>query len=204
MGTGGPREGGAAEHGLDERLVDAAERLIDERGYEGLSAAEAAAGVELAGGPPSEWDLFVAVIRRDEDRFTAMTADAVARAETAGERLVALIERCVIEHDWTYWIELWSLARRDGRARDLRETLDTAFRGEIKKLVEAGRDSGEFLVADTDGAATAIATLIDALAVEATLGDTTVSPNFMLGACTSAAGRLVGAELQLRRRRGDG
>ena len=48
--------------------------------------------------------------------------------------------------------------------------------------------------------ALSISTLIDALAVEATLGDDTVSPNFMLGASASVAGRLLGAELKLRER----
>src|SRR5687768_3599118 len=99
MSTGGTRKGGAVEHGVDE-LLDAAERMIEELGYEGLSAPEAArrAGVELDGDPPSEWELFAAVIRRDEDRFNAMVADAVAEAETAGERLVALIEACVVDY----------------------------------------------------------------------------------------------------------
>lgn len=196
------RRGGVPEHELDERLLDAAEALIRARGYERLSPAEAAskAGLELEGEPPSEWDLFAGVMERDEARFNAIVDAALAEAEAPGTRLLALIEACVVEYDWSYWIELWSLALRDERAKQLREKLDAEFRTQIAELIEEGRAAGEFDVADAESAAIAIATLIDALAVEATLGDDTVSPNFMLGACASVAGRLVGAELKLRGR----
>jgi hypothetical protein len=86
----------------------------------------------------------------------------------------------------------------------LRDELDGAFRSQLAEVVEAGRASGEFDAADAELAAVAIATLIDALAVEATLGDDTVSPNYMLGACASVAGRILGTELRLRDRSDNG
>ena len=62
-----------------------------------------------------------------------------------------------------------------------------------------GGTTGEFdSNVDPKSAALAIATLIDALAVEVTLGDDTVSPNYMLGATASVASRLLGADLKLR------
>jgi len=194
--------GGGSHQPFDQRLLNAAARLIREEGYEGLAPATAAerAGVTLEGDPPGQWDLFDAVVRGDEDRFNALVASALAASETHGERLLAVIETCVLDYDWTYWIELWSLALRDDRARALRAELDGAFRSQLAQVVEAGRASGEFDAADAELAAVAIATLIDALAVEATLGDDTVSPNYMLGACASVAGRILGTELRLRDR----
>lgn len=191
---------------LDTRLLDAAEELIVEGGYEGLVPAEAArvAGIDASDGLPTEWELFAAVLRRDEDRFNAMVDAALAEAGSASQRLLSLIEVCVIDHDWSFWIELWSLALRDERARDLRRPLDDAFRERIAAVIADGRASQEFDVADPSSAADAIATLIDALAVEATLGDDTVSPNFMLGACASVAGQLVGVKLTLPSRTDDG
>ena len=192
MGDGSQRE-------IAPKLLDAAERLIIEEGYEALSADAAAsrAGVRTVDTLPTQWELFTAVVLRDEERFNAKVDQAVAKAPDPSAQLVAVIETCVIEHDWTLWIELWSLARREDAAGQLRRRLDQVFRERIARLVEAGLEAGVFEVADAQATGTAIATLIDALAVEATLGDDTVSPNFMLGATTDAAGRLVGAKLKL-------
>jgi AcrR family transcriptional regulator len=192
--------GVGSEHQLEDALLDAAARVLLEVGYDGLTpeAVAAEAGLPASQGMPDRLELFAAVIRRDEDRFTAVMETAVAGAPDAGSQLVAVIETCVIDHDWSLWIELWSIARRDPKAAEVRAQLDEAFRDRIARLIEAGQSSGEFAVDDARPAALAIASLIDALAVEATLGDDTVSPNFMLGASASVAGRLVGAELKLR------
>ncbi len=190
---------------LDERLLDTAEQLIIKRGYEGLSPEDAAsgAGLDSAGEPPSQWDLFAAVMERDEARFNAIVDTALAETEGPGAQLLALIEACVVDYDWRYWIELWSQSLRDERALQLREKLEIDFRSRIAGVIVDGREAGEFKFEDADETAIAIGTLIDALAVEATLGDTTVSPNFMLGACATVAGRIVGAELKLRGRSDD-
>lgn len=190
---------------MNERLLDAAEALVQGRGFEGLESGEAArlAGLNDGAEVPSEWELFVGVLERDEVRFFALVDAAVAVGKTPGERLMALIEACVIDYDWGEWIELWSLALRDERARALRERLDAAFRARIKELIDEGQAAGAFDVADSAQVALTIATAIDALAVEATLGDATVSPNFMFGAVVMVAGRLVGAELRIPERRSD-
>jgi AcrR family transcriptional regulator len=190
---------------LDERLLDAAEQLIIERGYEGLSPADAARGAALdsAAELPSQWELFAGVMERDEARFNTVVDEALAETKGPGAQLLALIEACVVQYDWRFWIELWSQSLRDERARQLRDKLEIEFRTRIAGVIEDGRKAGEFSVDDADATAVAIGTLIDALAVEATLGDTTVSPNFMLGACATAAGSIVGTELKLRGRSDD-
>jgi hypothetical protein len=170
--------------------LEAAEGLLIEHGFEALSSVDGF----------SAWDLFEAVMRQDEARFNDMLGTVGAQIETAGGRLLALIEGCVVEYDWTLWIELWSLALRDERARKLRRELDKDFRDRISKLIRAGIEAGEFDVSDHDATTMAIATLIDALAVQATLRDTTVSPNYMFRACASLAGQLLGTELTLRGR----
>lgn len=183
--------------------MDAAKRLTVERGAEGWTLAEVAehAGMEteaVSDELASEWDVFEAVIRRDEVAFELLVAASVDRADAAGPRLLRLIEACVTEFDWTLWIELWSLALRDERARELRRELDENFRHAVAEVIERGCERGEFHVPDPNGTAIAIATLIDALAVQATLGDSTVSPNYMLDACAAVAGPLLGIKLSLR------
>ena len=89
----------------------------------------------------------VAVIRRDEERWEAAIREAPY--ENATDRVMHLLQACVPDYDWTFWIELWSLALRDERAAALREELDQNFRALIEELVHGGVESGEFAVEDT-------------------------------------------------------
>jgi hypothetical protein len=180
--------------GQDQRQLDEAERAVREGGFEALEPAN----------DSSEWELFEAIIGREEEQFNERIDALLAAADSPGEGLTRLIEKCVVEYDWTLWIELWSLALREESARELRKQLDRSFRERIARVVEAGRASGEFDVDDPEGATLAIATVIDTLAVDATLGDTTVSPNYMFRATVVAAGRMLGAELKLPERPSDG
>ena len=185
----------------DSALLDAAESQIRSEGADGWSLSDLAeqAGVRLdvvEAEFESEWDAFCRVMRRDEGRFEEVVEGS--ETDTASERILVLLEACVPDFDWTFWIELWSLALRDERARSLRAELDERFRGHLEEIIKDGVEAGEFTVADTRSVAITIATLIDALATQATLGDTTIRPNYMLDASVSVAGELLGADLKLR------
>ena len=173
--------------GQDERQLDEVEREVRGGGFESLEAADGS----------SAWELFEAVIRREEKQFNDRVDALLDGTPSPADGITRLIETCVADYDWTLWIEIWSLALRDARARRLREELDASFRERIARAVEDGKASGEFEVEDPASAVLAIAVLIDTLAVDATLGDTTVSPNYMFRAMIVAAGRLLGAELRL-------
>ena len=181
-------------------LLDAAEGLIRDEGADGWKLAELAerAGVgvaEVEAQLESEWHTFCLVVRRDEKRFEDVLSGSLPAGASA--KVLALFEACVPDFDWTYWIELWSLALRDERARELRAELDDRFRDLIEEMIREGVDSGEFSVPDTRAAAITIATLIDAMALQATLGDTTVRPNYMLDACVTVSATLLGASFKL-------
>lgn len=181
-------------------LIDAAEALIRADGADGWELAELAerAGVGLdtvKAEFESEWQAFCAVMRRDEEQFEGV-AFRPGNGEPS-ERMLALLEACVPDYDWTFWIELWSLALRDERASALRHELDERFRNVIEEIVRDGVESGEFSVPDTRRAAITISTLIDAMALQVTLGDTTIRPNYMLDACVTVCGTLLGAPLKV-------
>lgn len=183
-----------------QSILDVAESLIRADGADGWSLDDLAAraGVEpdaLRVDFSSEWEVFCQVIRRDERRFEAVVE--TNPGATAGESIMRLLEACVPDFDWTYWIELWSLSLRDERARALRVELDERFRDLVEEIVRRGIETGEFSVPDARVAAITIATLIDSMAVQATLGDTTVRPNYMLDACATVAGSLLGTTLHL-------
>lgn len=181
-------------------LLEAADELIHDEGADGWTLAELAeeAGLELDAVRAkfaTEWDVFTAAITRDERSFESVFENA--RGAPPSERIVAVFEATVPDFDWTYWIELWSLSLRDERANALRVELDQRFRGLIEEIVRDGVEAGEFEVSDPARVSLTIATLIDAMATNATLGDSTVRPNYMLDACVTVASELLGAELSL-------
>jgi AcrR family transcriptional regulator len=185
----------------DDSLLNAAEGLIREEGAEGWTLGDLAErakatpeAVQAAFG--SEWEAFCFVIRRDEKRFEQVTFEGRS-ADPASRRIVDVLEETVPDFDWSYWIELWPLALRDDRAKALCQELDERFRDRIEEIIRDGVASGEFDVADTRNVAITIATLIDSMATNATLGDTTVRPNYMLDACVTVAGALLGTELPM-------
>lgn len=181
-------------------LLDAAEELIRAEGADAWTLSELAkrAGVgldEVEAQFDSPWEAFCRVIRRDEMRYE----EAALRPDpgSPSARILALLEACVPEYDWTYWIELWSLAVRDERAVRLQIELDERFRDLIEEIVREGVEAGEFSVSDSRRTAITISALIDAMALQATLDDTTIRPNYMLDACVTVCGTLLGASLKL-------
>ena len=188
-------------------LLDAAEGLIRAAGADGWALPELAenAGVDL-GEVEAEfantWEVFCHVIRRDEAQYETVALRPSLASPSA--RMLALLEACVPDYDWTYWIELWSLALRDERAVRLQIELDERFRDLIEVIIRDGVEAGEFSVPDTRRAAVTISALIDAMALQATLGDTTIRPNYMLDACVTVCGTLLGAPLKLPQLAGSG
>ena len=55
------------------------------------------------------------MIRRDEEQLRDGRF-ARRRTRAPRERIMHLLKACVPDYDWTFWIELWSLALRDERA----------------------------------------------------------------------------------------
>lgn len=181
-------------------VLDAAENLIRSRGADGWSLADLAGESRVSEEDihaefDSEWDVFSRTIARDEERWETAIRETPHR--DASERIVHLLRACVPDYDWTFWIELWSMALREQPARELREELDQGFRAFVEELVQDGVDSGEFSVDDARSTAITIGTLIDAMALQATLGDTTVRPNYMFDACVTVTGVLLGVELSV-------
>lgn len=181
-------------------VLKAAHELIRERGVDGWSMADLADRSkqpveDLQAEFESEWEVFCLAIRRDEERWES--AIRKAPYKDAKERVMHLLEACVPDYDWTFWIELWSFALREERARQLQNELDQRFRALVEEIVQHGVDTGEFVVDDVRSTAVTIGTLIDAMALQATLGDTTVRPNYMFDACVSVSGVLLGTQFTM-------
>jgi AcrR family transcriptional regulator len=175
--------------------------VIIERGVAATRIADVA---ERAGTSPagvlywfrSKDDLLTEALTSAEQRFAHELGAKLAELGTATEKLLAVFEESVSGEEWPLWIELWSRALHDPAVREARQRLDDEWRGMIERIIREGTDRGEFKPASIDGAALALAGMIDGLAVQVTLRDWKVNPAHMFEVCVAAADRLLGSNLR--------
>ena len=188
------------DHIRKPQILAAAAEVIGERGLASTRIADVA---ERAGTSPpavlywfgSKDDLLTDALTFDEDRFYGAVTERLAGLERPRDRLRVLIEACAAEYDCRLWIELWGRALRDQGAAVARQRLDDRWRDQIAEVIRAGQQLGEFAGADGDDVAAIIASLLDGLAVQATLGDPGIPPERMRELAVSTAELLLGCEL---------
>ncbi len=174
--------------------------MIGERGLASTRIADVA---ERAGTSPpavlywfgSKDDLLTNALTFDEDRFYGAVSERLATLERPRDRLRVLLEAWAAEYDCRLWMELWGRALQDQGAAVARQRLDDRWRDQIAGVIRAGQHLGEFAGVDADDAAAIVASLLDGLAVQATLGDPAVLPERMRELAISTAERLLGCEL---------
>ena len=188
------------DHIRKPQILAAAAEVIGERGLAGTRIADVA---ERAGTSPSAvlyWfgskdDLLHHALTVDEDRFYAAVAERLDTLDRPHERLRLLIEAYAAEYDVTLWMELWDRALRDRAAASARQRLDDRWRDQIAEVIRAGQHLGEFTEIDGDDAAAIVASLLDGLAVQVTVGDPGFPAERMRDLAVKAAELIVGCEL---------
>jgi AcrR family transcriptional regulator len=188
------------DHIRKPQILEAAARVIAERGIASTRIADVA---ERAGTSPpavlywfgSKDELLTDALTVDEDRFYGVMTERLAALEHPRDRLRHLIDACVAEYDWTLWMELWGRALRDRGAATARQRLDDRWREQIAEVIRDGQALGEFADVDADDAATIVASVLDGLAVQATLHDPDVPRERMLRCALEMAESLLDCEL---------
>ena len=174
--------------------------MIAERGVSGTRIADVA---KRAGTSPpavlywfgSKDRLLAEALTFEEERFYDTLGELLGATSTPTERLRTLIESAAGGSDWALWMELWTRALRDRELKKARRRLDERWRGEIASIIRAGQDAGEFGPVDAGEAATTLASLLDGLAVQVTLGDPTVGAARMRELSLRAAEALLSCNL---------
>jgi AcrR family transcriptional regulator len=188
------------DHIRKPQLLAAAAEVIGERGLAGTRIADVA---ERAGTSPpavlywfgSKDELLTDALTFDEDRFYGSVRERLAGLEHPRDRLRVLIEACAAEYDCRLWMEVWGRALLDRGTAVARQRLDDRWRDQIAEVIRAGQHLGEFAGADPEDVAAIITSLLDGLAVQATLGDPAVAPERMRDLALCAAERLLDCEL---------
>ena len=128
------------------QAIAAGDRLMQRGGFEAMTipavAAEAgidepAVAAEFAG--PDE--ILAAVVTADDLRVDNDIRILIAEHATAADKMSALIEQCVVESDWTGWVELWSRSLRSNVVAATRQQLDDRFRVLLQDVIEEGQAS---------------------------------------------------------------
>src|SRR6185503_18846269 len=119
----------------------------------------------------SKDELLAEALTVDEERFYVEMRERMDLLEHPRDQMRFMIEASAEEYDWTLWIELWTRALRDPTSRQARQRLDNRWREQISAVIRAGQAVGEFGDADADEVALLLSSLLDGLAVQATLRD---------------------------------
>ena len=197
------------EHIRRPQILAAATEVIIERGIAATRISDVA---ERAGTSPagvlywfrSKDDLLTEALTHAEQRWADALGARLAALDSATDKLVAFIEGSVSGEEWPLWIELWARALHDPKVRQARQRLDDDWRGVIERIIREGTDRGEFKPESIDGAALAMAGIIDGLAIQVAMRDWTVNPAHMFEVCIAAADRLLGSNLREAVRQGRG
>jgi AcrR family transcriptional regulator len=188
------------DHIRKPQLLAAAAEVIGERG---LAATRIADVAERAGTSPpavlywfgSKDELLTSALTFDEDRFYGAVTERFAGLERPRDRLRVLIEACAAEYDCRLWMEVWGRALLDRGTAVARQRLDDRWRDQIADVIRAGQHLGDFAGADPQDVAAIIASLLDGLAVQATLGDPAIGPERMRDLAVGTAELLLDCEL---------
>ena len=139
------------------------------------------------------------------DQFYLRMSREIRRIPSAKEQLQRLVDLSVPGYlpeygrldEWALWIEVWVRALRDSDMAKDREVLDDRWRSQIADVIRAGKDSGEFTTTDdTDELAIRIGCLIDGLAIQVVMNDSTITTKRMHDAVMRVSSQLLGFELR--------
>ncbi|CAN5543331.1 hypothetical protein BH10ACT11_BH10ACT11_00870 [soil metagenome] len=181
-------------------VIAASARLIAEKGIADFEIADVAD--ELGVEPRhirywfiSEADVLAALMTLRQERFLEEMQTYSGEAPSHAARLRKLFDISVADYDATLWIELWKLGLREPVALECRQRVNDRYCELITRMIRAGQSAGEFGDAPAAQIATALAALIVGLAVQATLRDPLVTPEYMRSTLIWATESLLAADL---------
>ena len=188
------------DHIRKPQILAAAAEVIAQRGLASTRIADVAERAGTSASAVLYWfgskdDLLSNALTVDEDRFYAAVTERLVALDDPRDRLRLLIEAYAAEYDVTLWMELWGRALRDDGAAVARQRLDDRWRDQIAEVIRDGQHLGEFAGVDGDDAAAIIASLLDGLAVQVTVGDPGFRPERMRELAMKAAELILGCEL---------
>ena len=184
------------------QVLRAARACIVTHGYERVTMRDIAETAGVSTGTvvhyfrDKETVLEAALLDKITDTGIAFRA-ALAGAHSARERLEGLVEASLpttdeVRDEWRLWLTFWGEATRNERLRAVSERQHQRWTRFLARILRDGLTSGEFVASlDADMVAPQVAAVIDGLAVQATLGNPTISPERMRTLCLATLSSLI-------------
>lgn len=193
------------------QLLEAAARVIAERGFAETRLADVADAADLSA--PlivyyfgTRERLLIDALRYTEDRFYEVVSARLEGVQSPGEQLRELLMICCspeppmgLPQGWALWFELWSQSVRVPEAARNRAELDSRWHQTVLRIVRAGQAAGEFSgEVDADLFTRILTALLDGLSVPITLEDEAVTPEAALRLASELCSRFLAWEPILR------
>ncbi len=184
-------------------LLEAARRVVLERGMSSTRVADIAKATNVSGGLihyhfATKDELMAEMLRATSQGEQRQLDDIVTGPGSATDRLDRVIRHYVprtrSDQSWILWIESWAAGLRAPALRGILKELESAWIGALEQVIREGVAAGEFTCDDPVGAAERIDALLDGLVVRCTLHPEAVSRKRLLEHVRVAAAREVGVD----------
>jgi AcrR family transcriptional regulator len=179
-----------------ESVVRAAIDVIAEKGLVGTRVADIAARAGMSAGHvlyyfDGKSEIFTRALRTIEDDLREQARAAFEDRPAAADRWAWLIEQAAPTGPGDVrvllWMEAWARAPRDPAVSALVIELDRRWVALIVELIEYGRDTGEFGIAEPQEFAVRFSALMDGLTLQVVGGSQSLDRERMVEICIRAS-----------------
>ncbi|MEV6107526.1 TetR/AcrR family transcriptional regulator [Streptomyces sp. NPDC051940] len=197
--------GGSREEQVDQRraeLLEAARKVVLERGLANTRVADIAKATDVSGGLIhyhfATKDVLLTEMLRAASMDDIRTLQEVADSPGSSvDRMDAVLHFYLPEEDnagWVLWLEAWAASVRVQSLRNIVGELDGAWLAVVERVIRDGVRSGEFTCDDPAAAAERLDALLDGLAIRYTLQLGAMTRRHYLEQARVAASREVGVD----------
>jgi AcrR family transcriptional regulator len=200
-----PAANGRAAH-TDRRrreLLEAARRVVLERGMSSTRIADVASATNVSGGLvhyhfATKDELMAEMLRASSEAERQQLTSIVESGAGALDRLDRVMRfyapRTRTDQSWVLWIEARAASLRAPVMRAILLELERAWLNALERVIRDGVESGEFTCADPAACAERLDALLDGLMVRGTVHPGTISRKRLLEHVRTAAARELGLQ----------
>jgi AcrR family transcriptional regulator len=162
--------------GRYQQILDAAWRLIAERGYHAVRVSDVAEACGTSAATihyyfPGRDDLLTEALRVSVRQAFDRQVAELHRIENAHERLLHLIELALptpgaLHLEWSIWLQVWSESALRPELRVLHNDAYTRWHDTIARMIVEGQQQGAFVEADPEELTITLTALIDGLGIQ--------------------------------------
>jgi len=172
-----------------QQYLEAAWRLISEKGYHAVRVADIARACGTSSGAvhyhfPAKHDVLEAAMRHCVERAFRRQYAALRDVDGAQERLELLIDNQIpkpgkITNEWSVWLQFWCESALRPELRPIHNDFYARWRETVIRIIERGERQAVFRTVDAENVALRFTALTDGLGIQVMTGIPGVTPERM-------------------------